>query len=70
MKLPLPVKPRRIKQAALMADYCLLYYDRAFFLVDKPPDMACRMSYSTSAKVGQLLLRRMSGIYVHLVRKV
>jgi len=70
MKLSLPVKPKSIKQAALMADYCLLYYDRAFFLVDKPPDMACQMSYSTSAKVGQLLLRRMSGIYVHLVRKV
>ncbi|KAJ3563105.1 hypothetical protein NP233_g9159 [Leucocoprinus birnbaumii] len=49
----MPPKPRKIvsiKQARVAMEKCLLYYDRGVFVVNKPKDMVCQMSYSTSAK--------------------
>jgi 16S rRNA U516 pseudouridylate synthase RsuA-like enzyme len=53
----MPLKPKlvSIKQAAKAVEKALLYYDRGVFLVNKPTDMVCQMSYSTSAKVSECL---------------
>lgn len=66
--MPVRFKPVSVKQARDAMEKALLYYDRGVILVNKPTDMVCQMSYSTSAKVSELRPKNWwLDIYVGLV---